>query len=225
MTEFFKELLIGIKSRFVLILAALTLTILSPVMSAESPSPSFDQEFADAYSVFVDGVEGDEDAVVRAIRAFRGLFERHPNRWEAYAFYGSACTLRARDVIFFKKMDYVREGFGAMDKAVQQAPDCSWTRLVRAINSYQVPRFLDRRDLAREDFDFLIQEVPSTSAKLPLAETLQQLTFYHAGLFAYEEHDARAIDWLRVAAGIENGPIPKRDLDQALQRAMKRFET
>lgn len=202
-------------------LAAATMSLFAN--AAPTEGSTFDHAFAEAYAAFAKGVDGDEDAVIRSIRAFQSLFERYPNRWEAFAFYGSACTLRARDVVFFKKMDYVQEGFGAMDKAVAEAPNCSWTRLVRAINSYQVPGFFKRRDLAREDFGFLVRELSATAPSVPLASTLRQLTFYHAGRFAYEERDPRAVEWLRIAGGIKDGPIPVEDLDQALQQAVKRF--
>jgi len=190
---------------------------------ASPPPEDFDRAFTEAYSAFAKGVDGDEGSVVRSIEAFEKLFEAYPYRWEAYAFYGSACTLRARDVALVKKMDYVRKGFGAMDEAVRQAPNCYWTRLVRAINSYQVPGFFQRRNLAREDFDFLTREIPSSDPDVPLAETLLQLTYFHAGRFAYEERDPRALHWLNEAAAIEEGPIPGSELDQALQRARKRF--
>lgn len=202
--------------------AAFLIVILSTA-NAVPPTADFDRAFAEAYAAFAEGVDGDEDSVVRSIKAFEKLFEAYPDRWEAYAFYGSACTLRARDVALVKKMDYVREGFGAMDEAVRQAPNCYWTRLVRAINSYQVPGFFKRRDLARKDFDFLTRKIPASDPDVPLAETLLQLTYFHAGRFAYEERDPRALHWLAEAAAIEEGPIPGSEVDQALQKARKRF--
>src|SRR5437867_162530 len=69
------------------------------------------------------------------------------------ALLGSTLTMRARDAFWPKtRLDYVRRGIKTMDEAVKLAPEDPEVRLVRAINNYHMPHFLNRDEIARSDF-------------------------------------------------------------------------
>jgi hypothetical protein len=73
---------------------------------------------------------------------------------------GSAYTLLARDAADpMDRMSYVNKGVEYMDKAVRKDPDnisdYVTIRLVRANNSMRLPKSLNRRPIAYEDFELL----------------------------------------------------------------------
>lgn len=83
---------------------------------------------------------------------------------------GNAYTLLARDASDkSRKMSTVSKGIGFMDKAVRMTPDNITVRLIRANNSKNLPRFLNRRSIAYEDFEHLVdllKNKPDTPASL-----------------------------------------------------------
>ncbi|MGF1531617.1 MAG: hypothetical protein ACFCU4_09700 [Puniceicoccaceae bacterium] len=186
-----------------------------------SEDPAFDEAFTVAYELHQKGVSGDEQAVVLAMDKFRDLYAAYPERVEALAFLGSSCTLRARDVVFYRKMDYLREGFEAMDLAVERAGPSLWPRLIRGINGYQLPKVFGRRETAREDFGYLTDRLARQADSEP--PKLVELIWFHAGKFAYQERDSRSLEWLERALESSVGVVPREDLEEALRLAKRRF--
>jgi hypothetical protein len=69
---------------------------------------------------------------------------------------GSATTMMAETTWNpMKKMSYVNKGVGFMDKAIKRDPDIFRIRLTRAYNSLSLPDFLNRKDVATTDFEYL----------------------------------------------------------------------
>jgi tetratricopeptide (TPR) repeat protein len=69
---------------------------------------------------------------------------------------GSAYTLLAKDVgDLMSKSSYMNRGVEYMDKAVRMDPDNISVRMIRANNSKNLPKFLNRRPVAYEDFEYL----------------------------------------------------------------------
>jgi len=69
---------------------------------------------------------------------------------------GSAYTLLARDAADpMDRMSYVNKGVEYMDKAVRKDPDNITIRMTRANNSKCLPKILNRRPIAYEDFELL----------------------------------------------------------------------
>ena len=69
---------------------------------------------------------------------------------------GSAYTLLARDAADpMDRMSYVNKGVEYMDKAVRKDPDNITIRMTRANNSKSLPKILNRRPIAYEDFELL----------------------------------------------------------------------
>jgi tetratricopeptide (TPR) repeat protein len=69
---------------------------------------------------------------------------------------GSAYTMLAKDAGDpMSKSSYVNKGIECMDKAVRMDPENISVRLIRANNSKNLPKFLNRRSVAYEDFEHL----------------------------------------------------------------------
>lgn len=69
---------------------------------------------------------------------------------------GSAYTLLAKDASDLSSItSNTNKGIGFMDKAVRTDPDNISVRLIRAHNSKNLPKFLNRRSVAYEDFEHL----------------------------------------------------------------------
>ncbi len=104
------------------------------------------------------GVAGDHKAVERGEELFQKALSLDPNNAYAMGYYGSILSLKARDASMpWTKVKYAKQGFEQLDKSIQLNPDDLDVRLIRAMNSYQVPKFLKRLPLSLEDFDFIIK--------------------------------------------------------------------
>lgn len=69
---------------------------------------------------------------------------------------GSAYTLMAKESWNpVSKSNYVNKGIECMDKAVKKDPDNITIRMTRGLNSRGLPGFLNRRQVACEDFEHL----------------------------------------------------------------------
>ncbi len=114
---------------------------------------------------------------------------------------GSAYTLLAKDASdVSSKMSNVSKGIGLMDKAVRIAPDDISVRLIRANNSKNLPKFLNRRSVAYEDFEHLsslFKKTPNISASLK-ASVYRDL----AALYKEDGDAAKARKYEAMAAAI-----------------------
>jgi hypothetical protein len=91
-----------------------------------------------------------------AVEALTRAWEMGPKDYEALCYLGSATTMMAQTTLNpVKKMSYANKGIALMDKAVRKAPDNVSVRLTRAYNSISLPSFLEREDIAVEDFEHL----------------------------------------------------------------------
>lgn len=170
---------------------------LSAVEKGPRPGPEADdpesvRRFAEGLELHQTGVEGDEDAVAQAIAIFEELQERHPDDARVQAFLGNLYTLRARDVIFFRKMRWLRKGLDTLDAAVAASPEDPHVRSVRAINSYRLPSMFGRRQVADEDFAVLLEWAVSDPDRF--SDGLLRFVYFHAGCYYAEEGDSRAHD-------------------------------
>ena len=101
--------------------------------------------------------------------------------YETMCYLGSATTMMAKTTWNpMKKMSYVNKGTALMDKAVRKAPDNIPVRMTRALNSKSLPPFLNRGDIALEDFEYLanlIEKNPEspTSVKKKVYVNLAEL--------------------------------------------------
>lgn len=104
------------------------------------------------------GVAGDQKAVERGEELLKKALLLDPNNAYAMGFYGSILSLKARDASMpWTKVKYAKQGFEQLDKSIGMNPDDLDVRLIRAMNSYQVPKIMKRLSLSLEDFDFIIK--------------------------------------------------------------------
>ncbi len=110
-----------------------------------------------------------------------------------------------------------------MDAAVKAAPDNVGIRLVRALNSSQVPAFLDREKLAREDFAWLLARMKSTPGDFT-ADQLRTI-FYYDGIFALNHNESTAVQLFTQAAAVPPpaGDILAPKIADALRTARAKF--
>lgn len=167
------------------------------------------------------GVEGSESAVDQAIEMLEAILKDSPDNALARAYLGSAYTLKARDVALWNKRRWAERGAEALDAAVKTAPLNPRVRLVRAINSYNLPRILGRHGEAKEDFAFLLQAVEAHPESL--GDDLKRAIYFHAGAFALRESEnERALTLLEEADAIEGDSPISIQIDSMLRIARER---
>ncbi|MGE9289964.1 MAG: tetratricopeptide repeat protein, partial [Puniceicoccales bacterium] len=147
-----------------------------------SDDPEVREQFARGLDLHQEGVAGDEDAVVEAQEIMEELLAANPDDARVQVFLGNLYVLRARDAVFYKKMDWLKKGVAVLDEAVAAAPEDPDVRSVRAINSYQLPRIFGRRDIAEEDFEVLVNWAETDPDRY--SDSLLRFVYYHAGIFA-----------------------------------------
>jgi len=106
----------------------------------------------------------------RAVEFLSGAYEINRKDYETMCYLGSATTMMAKTTWNpIRKMSYVNKGTGLMDKAVKRDPDNVSVRMTRASNSKSLPSFLNRGDIALEDFEYLaglIEQNPESLASI-----------------------------------------------------------
>ncbi len=194
----------------------------SAMGSTQDPNDQASQLFEEAFQAHEAGVKGDSDAVDVALEKFERILESDPDNMEALVFFGSASMLKARDVAIFQRMRWVRQGVEAMDRAVETAPDNVNVRIVRAVNSYQLPGFLGRRKVADEDFRLLLDWTETRPEKFDPG--MIRFTLYHAGVRALEQGQAKALPLLAQALDQPQGEtVTDQEIQSVLERAKGRF--
>ncbi len=104
------------------------------------------------------GVAGNSKAVEQGEQLLKKALSLDPNNALATGYYGSILSLKARDASMpWAKVKFAKQGFEQLDKSIQMNPDDLDVRLIRAMNSYQVPKFMKRLPLSIEDFNFIIK--------------------------------------------------------------------
>jgi tetratricopeptide (TPR) repeat protein len=127
------------------------------------------------------GAEGDTKAVELAEQYLTRLLRVQPEHAMGMALLGSAVTMKARDAFWPNvRFRYAREGIRIMDAAVKLAPENADVRFVRAENNFHMPGFMNREEIAREDLQWLWDQVQSR----PEAFTnhFKQKVSYYQGL-------------------------------------------
>jgi hypothetical protein len=166
---------------------------------------------------------GDEDASDAAVKLFTALHKDFPQDPEIWADFGNATTIYAQFASILTKLSWVHDGFDDMDAAVKSAPDNVGARVVRALNSSQVPVFLDRAPTARDDFAWLLQRI-QTNPKDFTPGTLRTI-YYYDGIFALSHDEAACVPLLTQAAAIaaEPGDALTARIDTSLKAARAKF--
>lgn len=136
-----------------------------------------------------------KDSKVYANKAVQYLEKAHQKKMDdnvVLCYLGSAYTLLARDTSdSMARMSYVNLGINYMDQAVRNdADDISdyiWIRLIRANNSMCLPKSLNRRSIAHEDFELLaslLQKGLKVGLRIP---SRQEFSIYRGLAALYKE--------------------------------------
>lgn len=126
-------------------------------------------------------VGGDKDATRALVTKLETLTQLEPQNHLLLAYLGSAYTLASRDAFPGpKKLEYLKTGLKTMDKAVEANPRDIAPRFIRAVNNFQLPAFVNRRDNARADFEVLLTQIHEPGVVVdPLT---RQAIHYFAGM-------------------------------------------
>jgi tetratricopeptide (TPR) repeat protein len=146
------------------------------------------------------GAAGEASAIDEALKVFAALRKEAPHDAEFLAFYGNACTIEAKYSFVLTKLSWAHDGFNYLDTAVKDAPDNVTVRVIRALNSAQVPGFLGREQTAREDFAWIMDRL-NTHPQDFSPELLRSI-YYYAGEFALAHDEPKAVQLLTQAAAI-----------------------
>ena len=100
---------------------------------------------------------GEKNAMSECEDILNHVLEIDQSNSIAMAYLGSALTIRGREATLpWKKIKYVKQGIEKIDKAVEKKPNNLTVRLVRAMNSLNLPSFFNRLKYSIEDFTFII---------------------------------------------------------------------
>ena len=110
----------------------------------------------------------------KAVEFLSKAHEINAKDYETMCYLGSATTMMAQTTCNpIKKMSYVNKGTGFMDKAVRRDPNNVSVRLTRALNSKSLPSFLERGNIALEDFEYLAGLIEKNSdVSQPIKKTV-----------------------------------------------------
>ncbi|MCC5790293.1 MAG: hypothetical protein JJT75_11705 [Opitutales bacterium] len=167
-------------------------------------------------------VLGNEEATDKAIIKFEEILAEHQDTPWVLAYLGSTFTLKARDAPLLRKRGWANRGFEALDKAVEKTPEDSVVRLIRAINSYHLPRILNRRELAETDFAHLLRKIEDPDHEL--SNDLKRAIYFHAGAFALHKRESKSLALLEKALATEGSPHLEEPIRQSLDIARRRFD-
>jgi tetratricopeptide (TPR) repeat protein len=162
------------------------------------------------------GVAGNDDAVDKGFTCFDKVLQIDPSNAVALVYRGSLWTLRARDAWWpFTKMKDVDKGVDEMDKAVDLAPDNISVRLVRGINSVQLPSMFRRLPIALKDFEYMMNDARFTGFNPHLQSTI----FCWAGIaYNNDGQPAKAKELLQKAVSADPNSETARKAENELKK-------
>ena len=164
-----------------------------------------------------EGARDNAKAVELAEKYFKQLLAIEPTNALVTALLGSALTMRARDAFWPKtRLDYVKKGNKMMDAAVQLAPEDPDVRLVRAINNFYMPKFMERDEIAKTDFAWLWQRVETHPDGLK-EDLKQNAALFYGGILKKQKRIKEAIEvWTKGIAF-----NPQSDLAREIRQQLK----
>jgi tetratricopeptide (TPR) repeat protein len=138
----------------------------------------------------------------KAIQYLEKAYQKKSEDAEVLCYLGTTYTLLAKDASDLASVtSNTNKGIGFMDKAVRMDPDNISVRMIRANNSKYLPKFLNRRSVAYEDFEYLVglfEKKPNVSPSLKVY-VYQNL----AALYKEDGETAKAQKYEAMAATIE----------------------
>jgi tetratricopeptide (TPR) repeat protein len=132
------------------------------------------------HNLAVQKVHGASEKSERYLTVYR---TQYPTDNIALAFLGSAVTMAARDSWnFLTKLSEVNRGLNLLDQAISQDPDNIIIRLIRGHNALNLPSFLNRKHIAKQDF--LAAEKLVSTGKITLDPDTEANIYYQLGIIS-----------------------------------------
>jgi tetratricopeptide (TPR) repeat protein len=164
-----------------------------------------------------EGARDNAKAVELAENYFKQLLAIEPTNAFASALLGSTLTMRARDAFWPKtRLDYAKKGNKMMDDAVQLAPEDPDVRLVRAINSFHMPKFMERDEIAKADFTWLWQRVETKPERLK-DDLKQNVALFYGRILRKQKRMNEAIEVWNKGIAFNPGSDLAREMRQQLK--------
>jgi cytochrome c-type biogenesis protein CcmH/NrfG len=164
--------------------AQLSNTVLYPRVQATKQDPFSDPLIQQVELRQRKAVAGDTQETKALTADLERWTKEQPQNHLLQAYLGSAYTLSSRDAWPGPgKLTYLRNGGQLLDAAVAADPTNPAVRFVRAIDYFQLPSIFGKRQVARDDFEILLQEVDGeTKTSFVLSTETAQAIYYYAGL-------------------------------------------
>ena len=151
-----------------------------------------------------EGAKDNAKAAELADKYLKQLVTLDPTNAMGHALYGSALTMRARDTVWpLSRLSLAKAGNKEMDAAVALATNDIRVRFTRAINNIHMPKFMDRTEMAENDFAWLWQQVESDKTGQTTEMKQETAYFYGVILKRHKKNEEAAKVW---KAGIEFAP-------------------
>jgi tetratricopeptide (TPR) repeat protein len=156
------------------------------VLPARAGDPFEDPLVLEIHALHEKAAKGDEDATEDLVEKLEKEMVENPKNALLKAYLGSAYTLASRDAFYGpNKLKLLKKGLQTMDAAVESDPENCPARFIRAVNNFELPTFVNRRDNARADFARLLKhlnDAEKNGGSLELSAVTQQAIYYYAGL-------------------------------------------
>lgn len=140
------------------------------------------------------------DATLMMMERTQKVHKKCPHNALLLSYYATVVGIAARDdKNTTNRIRYADDSNDLMDKAVEMEPENPVIRLTRAHTAFEMPDFFERADIAREDYDFVIEWHRDGGDILPDNEIA--LVYYNrAGLMRREGKIEDAIQYYETAA-------------------------
>jgi len=152
------------------------------------------RELVDARAIFLQGVDGDRQAVRKATKRFRTLSLRYPENPVFLAYLGASMTLQGRDAQNnLDKQRLTEAGLKKIERALKQLPEDNGehsaiyldTQLVAASSFIYIPAFFNRYERGQR----LLQAILEHHDFNRMAAAFRAATYFSAALVARGNED------------------------------------
>lgn len=166
------------------------------------------------------GVDGDKQAVIDLVKDLEQWTLEQPDNQLLKVYLGSCYTLRSRDVIFYKKMDYLDKAKVTMTEAVDADPDDVAVRFVRAVNLISLPAIFGTREMARDDFKHMLGILEGPNPPTLKLETRQAIYKFAGRSYLDTDERSKAIEVWNKGAAL----APDSELGKEMAANVKRYD-
>jgi hypothetical protein len=142
------------------------------------------------------GITGDASAVKLAERYLTELKRLAPTNAFGRALLGSIIVMKARDAFLpTTKLKLVRQGCAEIDAAVRMSPADANVRFTRASNNLFLPDLCGRREIVKEDLEWLHEQSTQPTSRLEAGFRQYVALFYGLALQKWGDVSGAVAKW------------------------------